>query len=1682
MQIIEHTFGEQPNDERKCFRLSNFTESETLEFLSLLEEGEAGPSLASVKVVIANDASESFPQEFRAKQDETITTYRNGILPGEGLIYIETKVESDSQGLKNLFTLRDINFLDGSFDSDDFRAAFQIVSGAFELQLDEPDASTDLLILRCLEVLDGLRLGETAVPVRKFAAFALAVANALSENEDVLDAGQIDSLVGRELISLDIFPDENWRNVVSGARVSRRLNQNLLHAELASSQSSDLDQDKLVEQCLRTVFRDSDGADYSESEQTKWRNLCSSYCENPNALLRSQIPYPIFEQLFLRDLKGLSLGDRVEQEIDQGHPDRLAEFEKLGVKSGLNRRVAEEARRFLDAEPDEEGVAPLRDLLSNSTRRMVEKAANPNPEPFENPLLKVAEVAARFRSRLTEADRELKIEMRLGPSGDPGAPGVGLLSFLFGPTLGSVSEASAFTADGFVFTVSEQILQVHQTPEPEDDEEESDEGQDNQTILWEPVPVEFVLIDVETGNELDSEGALEWSPSAMERLALFWLMTASPTKPDTGCLLRVPDNLSFSNWISDVVSGHLGFSSCIAGTAGEAVLNNSIISGATESLVEFKRRCASEGLSVDALSELCDRWNGELSTAKQSFVPQGSADPHLAALLRQECVESSDGSGVLMLASHPLRARWIAEYLRKSEELAQKALGGELPLNSQNETLYLRWISNLSPHQNPAIHVSSGGVCLLAAGEEGWTEQFAPQRTQSSIDAGGSISAVSLDEISRQIVSYLDAHPYKRDGLSLLIVSPGSPGFSADLVRTIRRGDWRDLRLTVHLALPRDLWEEATNSFEQLPAEGRMSGEDPLLPPLQLQLHEFGSNSVPSEVFGDLEVDISVVPQFLHDDIEVQEHTSPPIEESGSFDPLLDRPTFIYGGTEGGAISVAQRPRNPDEVFSDWSSVVVRQHRLSPVSQQQPENTDFLELRINFQNAARLFADLHERSHWVITLERYITREQIEALENRPEILTVRDRVGPGGMFTLIVSSNAGRKFIINRLERKLAKIVDDAGLSGVGAIDRELAERIFEETRQIAPWLTLKAMGVSRVTEEILGLVVGRHFVEQQFPSSPEKGMVAWVSLDDHQDWFGGENGTRADLCRITLDQSDEDLSVDIVVLESKLRKDKYDSHGVVQVSATMALLKDAMPSGEDETEERVDASLWRENILSAIENVNPDAVRVFGSNENEDGHVHRVPVDVRSAFRDGRFNVRDFRGLYSICLYSVAGDIQCSESENDPSVYVARSYGSDLLAMVAGEADTAVIEESDNRSNEGGDSEGSAVEGDPAPDDPAEELRVTPSNEELPPSGDDEASTAEVTVHRKLSDDELKLRYQRILSTYAEFNIQVHAPDEVEDRYVEGPASILFRLKGGHGVSPEKIMQQGETLKLKLELLEEQDVRFSIDRGFITIDVPKSQEDRYFVSASELWLNWQRPENQLEVPLGVDRYGAPVSLNFSSSNSPHLLIGGTTGSGKSEALNTLLGGLVEHYDAEELNLSLVDPKGTELEHFEGSDHLRGDIGWDDQDTIVLLEGAVAEMERRYQLFKAAKQRSLPAYNEAVGSDDMIPWWVIVLDEYADLTSDKDAKKKIEENLKRLAQKARAAGIHLIIATQKPSADVISTNLRSNLPAQLALKVKSATESRVVMDEAGGESLNGMGDAFLKSEGKLTRVQCAKV
>jgi S-DNA-T family DNA segregation ATPase FtsK/SpoIIIE len=1687
--IIERRVGSAPKEERPFFRVKNLTDGEALALIDKWVAETPGKRLGSMTLVVAADSSVAFPRQFRAEPERSITDYRNN--NQTGLVYIETKVESDAQGLKSIFSLSDRNFLDGSFDDEGSRIAQRIVEKAWVVAGGNKVGPGVLISERIVQVLDYVHPKPLSISVRMFTTFAFAVVSEYHEIGGNLDSTEVNQLVGRNLLELGLFPDEDWRAGGTEPRIARTLELNSLRAELASSSNSDLDIDKMLEQVQAAQFKDSDGTEYPAPIQIKWRKLCSTYLENPSRDTRAQIPHRIFEQLFAKDVKGLQLGDRIENELQQTDPDRVAEFKNLGVQSGLNKRQQEEASKFLDSQPEDDLLDPLSSLLSAQTLRMVERAARPNPERFTNPLIKIAEVAQVLfaRNERTSDDWQLCVKPAIGDSDDP--PSAGLFAFLYGATISSVITDSKLDPSGIELVVDARLTFVKAPPRVLDEQNgEDEEDEESQGIVWAPLPIEFTLVSSSTKEQIDVESGFEWFPEAFERTALLWLLLAADDVEGTGARLRLPEEHGLDAWINQVVSRNMPITSATSGSLPENVISNSIVRKFQEITAELREEAKVSGLSSGLLQDFFDQWKETLIQARNEFIPDGRVDERIAAILGMNCLAIEGGGRVLMFASHPFRLRWLGAYLARSENLAIKALAGELPLNRQNSSFYLDWIATLSPHQQPAVTCNTAGHLILASGELGWGEEFAPLESAAAVVQESSVDPSAIAEIAAQITSYLEAHPYKKDGLSLLVVLTTGAKFPSELVTSIRSGDWRATSVNVHILAPRQTWESVSNHFEAMPGENRMNSNRNLFPPIQVSFHDLQSVENIHETLDGVSCDVAVIPKFLRDEVEIQENTEAPILKVGRFDALVDRATYVYGGSHGGTISVSMRPKGADPAIDAWSTLAVRQHRTRPVAPSQPENTDFAEIRINFNLTARLFEEVHKVAHWVVTLERYISREQIETLEPRPDILTIRDNVGISGLYTLVVSSHSGRKFIVDRLTRKLRRITKDTREEN---ISKALAESIYDETRLIAPRLALQAMGISRVTEEIVGLKIARYLAKLHRPARPTDGVVAWISLDEHPEWFRGASTKRADLCRVTLTQSANGLVADFLVVEGKLRQ-CYDSHGEEQVAATLALIEDMLPRTNEDFDP-IDADLWRDRLASAIDDLAPEAKEFFGpSAEDPDAKRLDLPLGIRDNFRKGMFEVGSLEGLFSICLYESEGTLEIVELE-DKRISVARSYRNEVLGLVEGTTPSDVSPESIEYLPT------------PAPDQavlPAKESELQGEGAEFTtlPTGaenpknlilvhDVETSCADFSTatgnkekssssaRGRLSKAEIERRYQVILDTYGQFDVPVHKPVSIEDRFIEGPASVLFRLRPGVGVDPKNIYAKADSLKLGLELDAQQAIRFSIHSGNVNIDVPKSEKDRYFVNAPDMWNRWTRPDEALEVPIGENHLGDLVSINFSSANSPHLLIGGTTGSGKSEALNTILEGLTKHYSEKELQLQLIDPKSTELLRFEDVPHLVGIIGYKAEEAIKLLKNAVDEMETRYARFREARTNSLPKFNQLSKPEDRLPWRVIVLDEYADLTSDAGDKKEIEALLKRLAQKARAAGIHVIIATQKPSSEVISTSLRSNLPAQLALRVKSATESRVIMDESGAETLNGKGDAFFKADGELTRVQC---
>lgn len=1697
-EIVARSFYSNEDSDRNSFRLKNLTRNEALEFLHIWQVRSGERNLERVRLLVASDSHEDFPEEFRADPELSITYYRNN--NDHGLVYIETKVESDEQGLKNLFTLRDVNFLDGTFDQDgEFSVPEEMVRQAFRYTAFPNPEGSELLRDRLVEVLRELNSAGMTVPVRKFAGFILAAAREVAASSGIYSPEETNALVGRCLVDLDMFPDEEWHE--HAGRVARRLSLNLLRSELAASPSSDLDADKTAQDSMRTKFVDEDGEQYEPEYQAAWREACFNYCHGPSRRGRERIPYRIFEQIFNKDVKGLPLGQRVAEEIVDNAPMRKAEFDNLSVESGLNNRSADDARKFLESEPADTSELPLKDLLSKQTLRMVDKLSSPTVERVQNPLIKLSQVAADFRARTDLDEGEFRIELRAGNgTSDRHAPTLGLFAFLYGRSLAEICSSLSDGMGSVSLEVDSRLTRQIAVPplkeemDPEDESSRNTSSEEDEGTAWLPVPLEFILVNAETGEEIDSEVAVDWLPEDLPYLALFWISVCGDDRGDVNAELHAPSNRTGEEWVMEVAHRLLPLNNGGARPLSEVALRQPVIDQMIDIRAKFRAEAETHGLSSGLMNDVFDEWSALLSEARKTFVPDGDAPEGMIEFLNADCVQGFDGDRVMMLQSHPLKLRWIAAYLAKSSKLAADAIEGSLKLNEQNERLYLNWIQGLSPHQQPSIHTAAEGHHLFAAGERGWTENFHRAASSGGTASGDRIHASLVLEMVRQITAYLHAHPYKADGLTILVVTGGASALPADIVQGVRKGEFKNLAMTVEFVAPKDCWEEAARQFEQVDTDNRLTGEGALFPPVQLNLHDLEDVKEDADAaLGGLVCDLAIVPQFLDDNISTDAKTEDETASLGKFDPLLDDPTYIASGADSAALWVSLRPKMPDTALSDWSTLAVRHERRNPVAADRPEATDFIDIRINFHNTARFFGALHKRSHWVITVERHITRKQIERLETRPAVLSLRDGVGPGGLFTLIVSSNAGKQFVIDRLTRKLKRVAASIGREDLAEQQAgHLAKKIYDEARQISPRLTLDALGISRVTEEILGLSIARQVADRNMPASVEDGFIVWISLDEHPEWFGSANSMRADMMRLAVSLGEEGLSIDLLVLESKLRRSGYDAHGAEQVRKTLTLFDGVFP--QDRKQDPMDGELWRDTILSAVDTVSEDAVFVPPEAKSDQSpRRSRVSEEIRSRFREGDFASVKLAGLYSICEYSHPREIIVEAYDADPRVQIAQTGGSALLDCSALRiARTSVEEQEDNvqaEYTEIAKTPPPVSEGDKdVPGEVSTCLGSAPEESSLytkPGEVESASSEAEIPVGAKqghLGKSELDRRYQVILDTFGQYGINVSKTAPGIEHAIEGPASILFRVRPGKGVAPSKLSAQHDALKLALELDASQDMRFDIDKGYVTIDVPKVDEDRYFVNASELWARWERPEFGLRVPLGEDRFGNIVEVDFTSSNSPHLLIGGTTGSGKSEALNTILAGITAHYSPAEVRLQLIDPKGTELEHLSESEHLDGEIGWDEDDAIGILARAVDEMQARYARFKKSKVRTLGDYNAQSSEDDRIPRWVIVLDEYADLTSEPEAKKAIEGHLKRLAQKARAAGIHVIIATQKPDATVISTNLRSNLPAQLALRVKSGTESRVIMDDPGAESLTGKGDAFFKESGVLTRVQCAKI
>ncbi len=370
-------------------------------------------------------------------------------------------------------------------------------------------------------------------------------------------------------------------------------------------------------------------------------------------------------------------------------------------------------------------------------------------------------------------------------------------------------------------------------------------------------------------------------------------------------------------------------------------------------------------------------------------------------------------------------------------------------------------------------------------------------------------------------------------------------------------------------------------------------------------------------------------------------------------------------------------------------------------------------------------------------------------------------------------------------------------------------------------------------------------------------------------------------------------------------------------------------------------------------------------------------------------------------------------------------------------------------------------------------EQVTDTPREYILPEIEDFLTSTQPTKRDRENIEANIREISKILIQKLAEFNVDA----EVMNVNI-GPIITQYEIKPAAGIKVNKFHALADDLALAIKATSIRVQAPIPGRGLVGIEIPNVNRDTIFLKDILLSDEIKGLKSKLAFGLGKDISGKPMVTDLATM--PHLLIAGATGSGKSVCVNTIINSILFRATPDEVRFILIDPKRIELSGYEGIPHLIQEVVTNNEDALIALNWGVVEMEHRYELLQKYKVKNLNSYNEKITKlrqkdesieDIPLPHIIIIVDELADLmmTVGRDAERPIT----RLAQMARAIGVHLILATQRPSIKVITGVIKANFPSRIAFKVSTKIDSRVIIDANGAEKLLGLGDSLFLAPGK---------
>ncbi|CAG5087783.1 DNA translocase (Stage III sporulation protein E) [Thermobacillus xylanilyticus] len=758
-------------------------------------------------------------------------------------------------------------------------------------------------------------------------------------------------------------------------------------------------------------------------------------------------------------------------------------------------------------------------------------------------------------------------------------------------------------------------------------------------------------------------------------------------------------------------------------------------------------------------------------------------------------------------------------------------------------------------------------------------------------------------------------------------------------------------------------------------------------------------------------------------------------------------------------------------------------------------------ISINTLSDESLLNFMHERFVWSLFIDRYLDKPLLRHVSSKAQIIKYKSSAGQNKSFkTILSSSKYVRKLTqdqadheyFDRLYRKYCKLLKN------DLIDRNIIIQAVEKVKEISGAIVLKAIGPGKFAHELIAV-----YLSTQARPAMDGELVIW-SVCDELPWFNGSN-RRPDLVRTSIRKVDDRISLNFELIELKFisdtifEKERYDA--IKQIKAGLELYRSRFlfnenpSSGELWRKEMInhfiecgtyspqDAMLLREMQGISLESVD---VTLTGSIDTFVYTSNLLELNIMEGHQNGyKQDILDNQYINHIYnRYFILNKLGAVAEQEIPVYGVDFVELSEFIADKLGEGEVESEKEvkQDEQINMA-DAVSSIQHLEAERDEAFHQIKY--ARLEAASGSENSVRTTEPTVvHEKGFPEQLALvgipsaeaqvqediqplvqRYQsKLRSRLNEIGIPIKILDSIVGVSV---IRLIIELTGNTSFS--SIKSRAEDIQMWLEL--SYTPQIVIRAGKVNIDINRENPEVVYFERFMEKVREQIPadaiKGKLVAPLGIGQLGEIIKMDFSSPETPHLLIGGRSGSGKSVTINSIILSMMCLYSPKEVQFIFIDPKRVEFIAFKNLVHTQSVIT-DIEEAVEQLDRLVEEMERRYELMAVEGATSLDQYIEVGGVE--MPRLVVVFDEFADFMSqDKKQGSRVENSIMRLGQKARAAGIHLLICTQSPKADIISTNIRNNLGARLALRAADQTASRIILDDDGAERLGGKGDFLAK-------------